>query len=344
MDQRTGVVVIGGGQAGLAVAYFLRRAQIDYVVLDDQAAPGGAWRHTWPSLRLFSPAEFSSLPGWRMPAHSPGNPDAAHVIDYLTRYEQRYDIPVHRPVTVRGVSGGTGAFRVETDVDTWQAESVVSATGTWSRQFVPFYPGMDRFVGTQTHSAFYAGPEAYAGRRVLVVGGANSGAQIAAELSWVSDLTWCTLGPPRYLPDDVDGRELFQIASARVRGSGAPISHLGDIVVLPPVKRARDAGKLQAVRMFERFTATGIAFDDGTEQPIDDVIWCTGFRPALSHLTGLDLTRHGRQVVTDGTPQVTGAPGLYLLGYGDWCGPASATLIGVGQWARRIVQDIVERG
>ncbi|MDO5684308.1 MAG: FAD-dependent oxidoreductase, partial [Propionibacteriaceae bacterium] len=75
-EQHRHVVVIGGGQAGLAVAYFLRRAKLDYVVLDDQPYPGGAWSHTWPSLRLFSPAEFSSLPGWRMPPHSPGNPDA----------------------------------------------------------------------------------------------------------------------------------------------------------------------------------------------------------------------------------------------------------------------------
>ena len=90
--QRIPVVVIGGGQAGLAVAYYLRRARVDHVVLDDQESPGGAWWHTWPSLRLFSPAEFSSLPGWQMPATQDGNPDAEHVIDYLTRYERRYDL------------------------------------------------------------------------------------------------------------------------------------------------------------------------------------------------------------------------------------------------------------
>lgn len=338
--ERTRVVVIGGGQAGLAAAYFLRRARIEYVVLDDQPEPGGAWRHTWPSLRLFSPASYSSLPGWPMPPFAPDNPDAAHVIDYLRRYEERYDIPVRRPVRVRRVSGEPGAFRVETDGDTWAADAVISATGTWSRQFVPFYPGLELFAGTQTHSAFYDGPEAYAGRRVLVVGGANSGAQIAAELSWGSDLIWCTLGPPRYLPDDVDGRELFRLATDRVRGTGQPIGTLGDIVVLPPVKAARDAGGLEAVRMFERFTRTGVVFGDGSEQPVDDVIWCTGFRPALSHLTATDLPREGRHIRTDGTPRVPGTTGLYLLGYGDWCGPASATLIGVGQWARLIVNDL----
>lgn len=333
--------MIGGGQAALAAAYFLRRAKLDHVVLDDQPGPGGAWPHTWPSLRLFSPAEFSSLPGWRMPAYQPGNPDAPHVVDYLRRYEERYEIPVERPVRVRRVSGRLGEFVIETDRGTWAADAVISATGTWSRRYVPFYPGADRFTGTQTHSAFYRGPEAYAGRRVLVIGGANSGAQIAAELSWTSDLTWCTLGPLRYLPDDVDGRDLFQIASKRVRGEGTSIAHLGDIVVLPPVKAARDAGNLNARRMFEQFTVTGIAFADGTEQPIDDVIWCTGFRPALNHLNSLELPRENGRIVTDG-PRVPGLPGLYLVGYGDWCGPASATLIGVGQWARMAVNHVSE--
>lgn len=338
-EQRIPVAVIGGGQAGLAVAYFLRRAGIEHVVLDDQPAPGGAWRHTWPSLRLFSPHDFSSLPGWRMPSFQPGNPDAPHVIDYLTRYEQRYDVPVHRPVRVRRVTGSTGEFRVETNKGTWQAEAVVSATGTWSRPFVPWYPGQESFTGPQTHSAFYRGPDEYAGRRVLVVGGANSGAQIAADLCWSADVLWCTLGPPRYLPDDVDGRELFRMATARVQGQGRPISALGDIVVLPPVRKARDAGLLTATPMFERFTGTGVVLADGTERPIDAVVWCTGFRPALKHLTDLDLPRRGRRIITDG-PRVPGLPGFYLIGYGDWCGPASATLIGVGQWARLVARDL----
>lgn len=335
------MVVIGGGQSGLAAAYFVRRAGIGYVVLDDQTVPGGAWRHTWPSLRLFSPAEFSSLPGWRMPPTFDGNPDAGHVIDYLTRYEQRYSIPVRRPVRVRSVTGSPGELRVHTDRGDWSAEAVISATGTWSRQYVPFLPGQDSFTGTQVHSAFYAGPEAYAGQQVVVVGGANSGAQIAADLVRSSRVTWCTLGPPRYLPDDVDGRELFRVATARVRGSGAGVRSLGDIVVVPPVRAARDAGLLQAVEMFTRFTPTGIEFADGHRQPADAVIWCTGFRPALTHLDGLDLPREGRRIITDG-PIVPGFPGLYLVGYGDWTGPASATLIGVGQWARATVNRLTQ--
>ena len=347
------VVVIGGGQAGLATAFYLRRAGLDHVVLDAAPEPGGAWRHTWDSLRLFSPAEYSSLPGWRMPptgAQAGGaNPDAAHVVDYLRRYEERYEIPVERPVQVtevRRVAGGYAVVGVDAahETRTWRAPVVVSATGTWSRPFVPAFDGRRAFLGRQLHSSRYTRPAEHAGRRVMVVGGANSGAQIAADLATdpsVPEVLWCTLAEPRYLPDDVDGRELFRLATARVRGEDGAggVGGLGDIVVVPPVRAARDSGALRRHPMPVRLTPSGAVWADGTSRQIDDIVWCTGFRPALRHLDGLDLPRANGRVDTDG-PRVQGVEGLYLMGYGDWTGPASATLIGVGQWARAVVDDI----
>lgn len=332
------VVVIGGGQAGLAAGFYLGRNGADFEILDASAGPGGAWPHTWPSLRLFSPAGFSSLPGKRMPVTDGGNPDAGHVVEYLRAYEERYGLPVRRGVRVVGVERTGGGFVVRADDGReWRSRVVISATGTWSRPFVPAVPGAADFRGEQVHSAHYRGPDPFGGRRVVVVGGANSGAQIAADLAGRCELTWCTLGPPRYLPDDVDGRELFRVASAAVRGGGGRgVADLGDIVVVPPVKAARDAGLLEATPMFDRFVADGVVWADAEVLPADAVIWCTGFRPALAHLSGLHLPRSGGRIRADG-PAVPAVPGLYLLGYGDWCGAASATLIGVGQWARAAV-------
>lgn len=336
------VVVVGGGQAGLATSFYLRRAGVDHVVLDAEPQPGGAWRHTWPSLRLFSPAAHSSLPGWQMPQAGAAYPDAPHVVSYLAGYEERYDLPVRRPVVVDEVVPVLGGYRVRTDKVDLTCRAVVMATGTWSRPFVPTYPGLGEFAGRQLHSAGYAGPQSLAGQRVLVVGGANSGAQIAADLLGTSAVTWCTLHEPRYLPDDVDGRELFRVASARVRGGGAGVGGLGDIVAVPPVRRARDELGLRAEPMVERFTRYAAAWADGSERQIDAVVWCTGFRPALGPLRGLHLPRADGRVLTDG-PLVPGLPGLYLVGYGDWTGAASATLVGVGQWARAAVADITAR-
>ncbi|GGG60954.1 monooxygenase [Kocuria dechangensis] len=342
MDHHVDVAVVGAGQAGLAAGYYLRRTGLSFVLLDDQETAGGAWRHTWPSLRLFSPAEYSSLPGRPMPSTAGGNPGAAQVIDYLADYEARYDLPVRRPVRVRAVHREGDGFRLETTAGQWHARAVVSATGTWSQPFWPTVPGQRDFRGAQVHSARYGGPDPYRGRRVVVVGGANSGAQIAAELAGSADLTWCLNGAPHWLPDDVDGRELFRVATARAQAlaAGLPdpggVASLGNIVVVPPVKRARDAGLLRPAPMFARFTPTGIAWADGREQEVDAVIWCTGFRPALRHLRPLHVREDDGTVSTRGTAS-TKVPGLYLLGYGDWTGPGSATLIGVGPTAKETV-------
>ncbi len=344
------VVVIGGGQAGLAAGYHLRRNKLDFVILDAQAAPGGAWRHTWDSLHLFSPAAFSSLPGRLMPAQAGEEyPEAGHVVDYLADYERRYDLPVQRPVRVSAVRPDAGRLRVETDTGVWTAGAVVSATGTWWRPFLPAVPGREVFAGRQLHTTGYRRPADFTGQRVVVVGGGNSGAQIAADLAAHDgvDLTWVTQRPPRYLADDIDGRALFDAATARRRALDAGtadtggVASLGDIVAVPPVRAARDAGLLKAQPMFERLTRDGLVWADGTSARADAVIWCTGFRPALSHLAPLGLRGTRGHIATAGT-RAAGEPLLHLLGYGDWTGPASATLIGVGRPAREAAAQIAD--
>jgi len=357
-EREVEVLVVGAGQAGLSVGYHLRRAGLaahtDYVLLDADESPGGAWQHAWPSLRLFSPPGFSSLPGWLMPAAEEDYPPARHVVDYLTRYEQRYALPVRHGTRVLSVERGRGpdAGRLVVRASTrgapatWRARAVVSATGTWGRPFVPRYPGAEVFAGEQLHSAAYRTAEPYAGRRVVVVGGGNTAAQLLAEVSLVADTTWVTLRPPRLLPDGVDGRVLFEVATARRKaldsGRSDPggVAGLGDVVMVPSVRAARDRGVLVARPMFERLTPTGVQWPDGTAQEADVVLWCTGFRPDLQHLAPLHLPRDGAHPAVVGTRAVD-EPRLHLVGYGDWTGPASATLIGVGRTAREAVREIV---
>ncbi|MEV7116140.1 ArsO family NAD(P)H-dependent flavin-containing monooxygenase [Streptomyces anulatus] len=342
------VVVIGGGQAGLAAGYHLRRRGLDFVVLDAHASPGGAWQHAWDSLHLFSPAAYSSLPGRVMPGQ-PGEtyPDARHVVDYLTDYEQRYDLPVVRPVRVESVHPDGDRLRIETGTGIWRARAVISATGSWGRPFLPTVPGRTEFAGAQLHTVGYRRPADLAGQKVVVVGGGNSGAQIAADLVYATDLTWVTQRPARFLADSVDGRALFDHATARRRAldegltDTGGVASLGDIVVVPPVREARDAGLLKTQPMFRRLTPTGVEWADGTRAEADTIIWCTGFRPALSHLAPLGLRGPLGHIPTTGT-QAIGEPRLHLLGYGDWTGPASATLIGVGRPARDAATAIVE--
>ncbi|MGW3043216.1 ArsO family NAD(P)H-dependent flavin-containing monooxygenase [Kitasatospora sp. NPDC001159] len=337
------VLVVGAGQAGLAAAYYLRRAGLDFAVLDASNAPGGAWQHCWESLRLFSPAAYSSLPGRPMPGQAGQTyPDAEHVVEYLVEYERRYELPVHRPVQVRAVEdAGAAGLLARTDDGDWHTRALISATGSWSRPFVPAVPGRELFAGRQLHTRDHHRAEDFTGQRVVVVGGGNSGAQIAADLlGHAAAVRWATRRPARLLPDEVDGRALFEIATRRVQDGGPRISDLGDIVAVPPVRQARAAGLLDDHRMFDALTPIGPRWPDGEVWPADTVIWCTGFRPALAHLAPLGLRGGERgRIDTVGT-RVAADPRVHLLGYGDWTGPASATLIGVGRTARQTVAEI----
>ncbi len=350
------MLVVGGSQAALAAGYYLQRARrrgatdLTFALLDDGPSAGGAWTGGWDTLQLFSPASFSSLPGWPMPAWAgQGNPSAEHVRGYLAAYEDRYELPVHRPVSARTVTRTAGGgFEVVTDVGVWRCQVLVNATGAWGRPFWPTYPGMAGFRGRQLHTVDYRDAADFEGQAVLVVGGGNSGAQIAADLTGRrhGQMVWVTARPPRFLPDDVDGRKLFELATRRVQAAAADRPEpggggLGDIVMVPPVLAARRRGDLEAQPMFDRLTPTGVAWDGPLRQlAADSIVWCTGFRPNLRHLAQLPVTRRDGLPVTDPAlpSRSVDNPALFFLGYGDWCGPASATLIGVGGAARATVE------
>lgn len=315
------LIIVGGGQSGLATAYYLQKMGITPLILDNEDAAGGSWQHVWPSMTLFSSSDFSNLPGRPMPHHE-GFPTKAQVVDYLVSYEERYGFTVERPVHVDSVDFVDGIFHVRAGERTWQARTVVAATGTWRAPFVPAYPGT--FAGKQWHCATYPGPDCFAGSTVAVVGAGNSGAQIAAELTDVASVTWYTRHEPRWMPDDVDGRVLFNRSRERIlaikRGEPDPGADefIGDIVMLPKVKAARDSGALQATGMFTSLS----------EVQADQLIWCTGFRPALGPFRKLMDHEH---------PKVAG---LHLVGYGNWVSPGAATIVGVAPNAKEVAERI----
>ncbi|MDT0551987.1 ArsO family NAD(P)H-dependent flavin-containing monooxygenase [Urechidicola vernalis] len=338
-------LVIGGGQAGLSVAYFLRRKKLEYLVLDDQDKPGGAWLKTWDSLKLFSPTEYSSLSGWGMPKSENEYPLKDEFISYLNQYEDRYEIPVQRNTRVISVLKENERFKVETNQGVLYCKTLVSATGTAQQPFIPKYPQQEIFNGLQIHSVDYRNNSNLAGKKVLVVGGGNSGAQILAEVSKVAATQWVTLEEPYMMPDDIDGRYLFNAATQKFYGktsgtnSGSKNS-LSNIVMIDSVKEARSRGVLHSKRPFTSFYETGIIWNDGTKEPIDAVIWCTGFRGNLDHLTSLNIIENNR-IKTNYTRAIK-EPNLWLVGYGSWTGFASATIYGVGKTARQTVNEISE--
>ena len=347
-ERKKDVLIIGGGQASLATAYFLRRHKLNYTILDSGKEPGGAWQHGWDSLRLFSPAQWSSLPGWQMPMSTDGDyPSKDHVIHYLTEYEKKYQIPVERPVKVKGIRKEKGIFIAYTDKGEWASPTIVSATGKWNHPFIPDYPERNIYKGKQIHSAFYHKPDEFKDQRVLIIGGGNSGAQIVAEVSKIAKTIWVTLEEPLFLPDEVDGRVLFERATERWkalqegRSIEIPKGGLGDIVMVPSVKEARMRHALTTVRPFNKFSEDGVVWQDGTYSQIDAVIWCTGFSPALEHLRELGIIESDGKVEVKGTRSIK-EPNLWLVGYGDWVGYASSTLVGVRRTARDTAIQVAE--
>jgi putative flavoprotein involved in K+ transport len=341
------VLVIGGGQSGLACGYFLKRAGLHFIILDDQDKSGGGWLHAWDSLTLFSPAQHSSLPGWMMPKSENAFPLKEEVIHYLEAYENRYQLPIKHSVKVNQVLKEEPLFKIETDKEPYYARTVISSTGTWNNPFVPKVKGIELYRGKQIHSSTYKNAEPFIGSKVLIVGEGNSGAQLLAEVSKVCTAKWSTKQHPEFLPDDVDGYVLFNMASAKYHAEkeGKPYEaanyNIGNVVMVPSVKEARERGVLHSSGSFNELYEQGVIWADGKKEAFDAIIWCTGFGYATQHLASL-INRDERGKTETLESKSLQIEGLWLVGYGGWTGFASATLIGVGRTAKETVKQIQE--
>lgn len=347
MEKIFDVIVIGGGQSGLACGYYLRRSNLNFLILDKQERCGGSWQQMWESLTLFSPAKHSSLPGWLMPETKNIFPSKEEVVEYLCKYETRYKLPVKRPVDVLQVIKDASLFKVITSTGEYFGRAVISATGTWEKPVIPDVPERGKFRGLQLHSNEYINPVKFQNKKVLVVGEGNSGAQILAEVTKVTSAKWATLKDPAFLPDDVDGKVLFNLASAKYKAQqeGKPFNaadyNLGNIVMVPAVKEARERDVLNSSGTLQAITRNGIVWQKGEEETFDVIIWCTGFLYATDHLKKIATPGPNGKVKTKET-KAQELEDLWLVGYGGWTGYASATLIGVGRTARQTVNEIKE--
>ncbi|WP_328890311.1 NAD(P)-binding domain-containing protein [Streptomyces sp. NBC_00316] len=339
------VVVIGAGQAGLSGAYHLRRAGLepdrDFVVLDHAPRPGGAWQFRWPSLTYGKVHGMHALPGMELTGADDSRPSSEVIGAYFDAYERTFGLRVHRPVEVSAVREGVGGrLLVETSEGPYAARALINATGTWDRPFWPRYPGQETFRGRQLHTANYPGPREFAGQRVIVVGGGASGTQHLMEIAEVAAETfWVTRRPPVFREgpfSEVQGRAAVAMVEERVR-QGLPPQSVVSVTGLPlndAVRRARAEGVLDRLPMFDRITATGVAWDDGRTVDADVILWATGFRAAIDHLAPLRLREPGGGIRVEGTRAVRDAR-IHLVGYGP-----SASTVGANRAGRAAVRGI----
>ena len=334
-------VVIGAGQAGLSASYHLKRRGLAHVVLDADAAPGGAWQHRWDSLTMQDVHGIAALPD----SDSPGAPDGranAVVPAYFGDYERTYDLPVVRPVRVDRVESVGDLLVVHAGDRTWTTRTVVNATGTWTQPHLPYYPGIADFRGEQLHTVSYPGPDHFRGLRVVVVGGGASAVQLLGEIAPVAaDTLWVTRRAPVWRTDEFNpdrGREAVALVEERVR-RGLPPASVVSVTGLALREQERPAELLGAYErhpMFSRIEPDGVRRSDGTLWPADVILWATGFRPAIGHLAPLHLRSDRGGIQLDGTTAVAD-PRVQLVGYGP-----SASTIGANRAGRVAARGVAQ--
>jgi putative flavoprotein involved in K+ transport len=347
-------LVVGGGQAGLAAGYHLKRAGLSFEILEARGEPGGSWPGYYDSLTLFSPARYSGLPGMPFPGPPDRYPARDEVVGYLRSYAEAFGLPVLAGKCVLRAERDAGAgFRLLTDDGgEYRARTLIAATGSFARPHRPRFPSQEAFRGRILHAAEYRNPGPFQEKRVVVVGGGDSAMHIAHELAGVAETTLATRAPIRFMPQVVLGRDLhFWLSVSGLDrlplGRLFDVSEPGGVVDDGIYAAAVRSGRPDRRPLFSRFTESGVLWDDGREEPVDAVLLATGYGPNVGYLGPLGALR------ADGRPDQRGGasravPRLYFVGLPFQTSFASATLRGVGFDAELVVdrarRDVARSG
>lgn len=337
------VIVVGGGQSGLAAAHHLRARGMNPAILEASDEPVGSWPHYYDSLTLFSPAKYSSLPGLPFPGNPDRYPRRDEVVDYLRRYATTLDVDLHVNTRVLAVDHDGGTFTARTDTGAaFTAPRMIAATGGFGSPHHPELPGLGTFTGKVQHASDYRRADDYAGQSVIVVGAGNSAVQIAAELADVAEeVVLASRSPVKFVPQRPWGKDMHFWFTVTGLGA-APIGHLLKSPPTVPVfdtgryKAALAAGKPHVRAMFTALDGDQAIWPDGTRTRVDTVLLATGYTPHLPYLAGMGaLTDTGRPRDRRGVS--TTHPGLGYLGLEWQRSLSSASLRGVGRDARNLV-------
>jgi putative flavoprotein involved in K+ transport len=336
------VVVIGAGQAGLAVGYFLKRQGRGFVILDGADSIGAAWRDRWESLRLFTPRRYSGLPGLSFLGDPEGYPDRDEVIAYLERYAEAFELPIALNRPVRRLIAEAGRFVLDVGGRTITADQVVGATGPFQKPYVPEVASRLGPDVVQMHSTGYRKPSDVPQGTALVVGGGNTGFQIAKELSTEHEVYLAVGSKQTPLPQRLLGRDLFWwLTKSRLLNTtvesrlGRKMRHRETLIGSSPRELKRRYGVELKPRVVDADRRT-VRFEDGSELEVDAVIWATGYRPDYSWIDLPVFDADGRLRHRRG---VTDVPGLYFLGL-TWQHTRGSALIG---WVKDDAEFIAEQ-
>ncbi len=345
--ERFDTIVIGAGQAGLAVGYELAARDVDFVILSDESRVGDNWRRRWDSLRLFTPARYSGLPGMPFPASPAHLPDKDEAANFLERYAERHDLPLRLETRVDSLRWDGERYVVRAGGSTLEANNVVVATGPFQRPQIPAVAARFAPAIHQLHSSEYVNPFELPDGPVLVVGAGNSGAQIALELARFRKV-WLAGRNTGHLPRRLLGRDLFDwvwpvmtrlTLDTRLGRRLRARARSGDALIGIPERTLTKAGVVRVGRLTDE--RGGLPVCDGAVIEPGVIVWCTGFQPDYSwmDLPVLDddgRPRHRRGVAAD-------SPGLYFVGLRFQYRMTSSLVGGAGADAVFIAEQVVRR-
>jgi putative flavoprotein involved in K+ transport len=347
-------VIVGGGQAGLATGYHLARLRRSFVIIDADERIGDSWRRRWDSLRVFTPARYSGLPGWPFPAPRWTYPTKDQVADYLEAYVARFELPVRAGVRVDALSGRRGGYVLTAADERFEADNVVVATGAYGCPNVPAFAAELDPTMLQLNSTQYRNPAQLQAGAALVVGAGNSGAEIAVEVS-PGRQTWLSGRHPGSEPTTAGGRVLDRLATPPFWFFLSEVANLRNPIgrklrpklthAAAPLARVKpkhlDAAGVERVPRVVGVRDGAAELEGGRVLEVANVIWCTGFRPAFDWI---DLPVFG----DDGEPVhergvVVGRTGLYFVGRPFLYALSSPLIGGVGRDAEYIARHIASR-
>ncbi len=340
------VIVVGGGQSGLAAARALRELRMPPVILEASDRLTGSWPRYYDSLRVFSPAGYSSMPGMPFPGAPDHYPGRDEVTDYLEQYAARLDVEIQINTRVETIQQDGKAILVLTeDGRVLPASGIVAASGSFSNPYRPSFPGEEAFTGELSHVANYRNPTPYAGKRVIVVGAGDSAAQVANELAPLATVTIATRHPLRFIPQQLGGKDVhywlrktgFDTLPAiwlrKITGGSVVTDSVG-------FEQTLAEGRVDRRPMFTALDGGQVVWSDGQREPVDAIILATGYRPSLHYLRELGaLDEHAAPRHVSGISSTH--LGLVYIGLEFQRSYASNTLRGVSEDAREVIAPLV---
>ena len=347
MTKNVDVVVIGSGQSGLSIGYYLKKSGLSFILIDSSNRIGDVWRNRYDSLVLFSPRNYSSLVGLDIPGDPKGFATKNELANYLESYAETFSIPVSLNTEVLSLEKEEAEFKVVTSKGEWIANKVIVATGPFQK---PFIPSMQQNLSKdvfQLHSSEYKNPDQLVSGDVLVIGGGNSGSQIATELSKSRDVYISTGHPMRFVPKYFMKKSIFwwfdlsQLTKVSIDSKLAKYLRKNEPVIGTELKHLIDEGKVKTMTRTSDLYGKKIIFKDGSKLEVNNIIWSTGYKPdyrwinikgAVNKLTG-PIHRKG----------VSPISGLYFLGLPWLSRLGSSLLTGVDYDAKRIYKHIIDQ-